>query len=110
MKIRNRFALASVSSPIPLLSHHVYSAYQPIGGVTPIGLNGALGGAGISRTNSLDYGVVLSSSGCHRVEQKRDIHPDVPLRLRFHGVVQRAKAGTRAGLDVTAVKFLIELI
>ena len=97
-------------SPVPLLSHHIDRAHQPIGRVTPIRLNGALSRAGISRTNSLDYGVMLSSSGRHRVEQKRDIHPDVSLRLRLHRLVQGAKAGTGAGLDVTAVKFLIELV
>src|SRR6185312_893147 len=68
-----------------------------------VGNSGAAQRAGISNSNSLDYGVVLCPGCCHCVEQKRDVHPDVALRLGFDGFVQGPKSRAGAGIDVTAV-------
>ena len=99
-----------MQSPVSLFPHYFDRAHQPVGCVSPIRLNSALSRAGISGANSLDYGVVFGPGCCDCVEQKRDIHPDIPLRLRFHGVVQGPKPRAGAGFDIAAVKSLVELV
>jgi hypothetical protein len=104
------FARLQMRSPIPLFSHHLYCAPEPVGCVPPVCLHGALSRAGIPSANCFDYRVVLGPGCCNGIEEEGDVHPDVSLGLRFHGGVQRAKPGAGASFDVAAVKFLVELV
>src|SRR5438552_17266712 len=76
--------------PVTLLSHYLDRPHQSIGGVSPIGLNRALCGGCVRSTYRFDDGVVLSASGWNRIEQKRDVHPDVAFRLRLHCLMERS--------------------
>src|SRR5438552_8493641 len=76
--------------PVTLLSHYLDRSHQSIGGVPPIGLNRALCGGCVPCAYCFDDGIVLGTSGWNRIEQERDVHPDVTFRLRFHCLMERS--------------------
>src|SRR5438034_8378150 len=90
--------------PGAVFTHVGNHAPEPVGGIAPVGLDGALGCVRVSRIDRPDDDVVLRHRRRDLIHQRVDVDAHVALRLRFDDMMEGQETGPGRAVHVARME------
>src|SRR6266480_1513462 len=94
--------------PGAVFTHVGNHASEPVGGIAPVGLHGALRRIRVSRFDRPDNDVVLGNRGRDLIHQRVDVDAHVALGLRLDAVMEGQQTGPGGAVHVQRMELAVE--